>query len=46
MRKYVEENEMYRSLFTGMIAMKNSIVEIIQTYFDDKMYEAFVAHYV
>ena len=46
LRNYVGENEMYASLFTGMAAMKNSIVEIIQTYFDNKTYEAFVAHYV
>ena len=46
LRHYVGENEMYASLFTGMAAMQNSIVEIIQTYFGNKMYEAFVAHYV
>lgn len=46
LRNYVGENEMYASLFTGMAAMQNSIVEIIQTYFDNKTYEAFVAHYV
>ena len=46
LRNYVGENEMYASLFTGMVAMQNSIVEIIQTYFDNKTYEAFVAHYV
>ena len=43
---YVDNNEMYNSLFSEMVIMKNSIVEIIHNYFDSNIYESFVAHYV
>lgn len=46
LREYVGDNEMYQSLFSTMVIMQNSIVEIIHDYFDNKMYEAFIAHYV
>lgn len=45
-RNYVDNHEMYNSLFSEMVIMRNSIVEIIHTYFDSKSYEAFIAHYV
>ena len=45
-KNYVDNNEMYNSLFSEMVIMKNSIVEIIHNYFDSKIYESFVAHYV
>ena len=44
-RNYVDNNEMYNSLFSEMVIMKNSIVEIIHNYFDNKSYEALIAHY-
>ena len=46
LREYVGDNEMYQSLFSTMVIMQNSIVEIIHDYFDNKTYEAFIAHYV
>lgn len=46
LREYVDNNKMYNSLFSEMVIMKNSIVEIIHNYFDNKMYEALIAHYV
>ena len=46
LRDYVDNNEMYRLLFSAMVIMKDSIVKIIHSYFDDKIYESFVAHYV
>ena len=46
LRNYVDNNEMYRLLFSAMVIMKDSIVKIIHSYFDDKTYESFVAHYV
>lgn len=45
-KNYVDNNDMYNSLFSEMVIMKNSIVEIIHTYFDSKSYEALIAHYV
>lgn len=45
-KNYVDNNEMYNSLFSEMVIMKNSIVEIIHNYFDSNIYESFVAHYV
>lgn len=44
-RNYVDNNEMYNSLFSKMVIMKNSIVEIIHNYFDNKSYETLIAHY-
>ena len=46
LRNYVDNNEMYQLLFSAMVIMKDSIVKIIHSYFDDKTYESFVAHYV
>lgn len=46
LKNYVDNNEMYRLLFSAMVIMKDSIVKIIHSYFDDKTYESFVAHYV
>ena len=46
LREYVDKNKMYNSLFSEMVIMKNSIVEIIHHYFDNKTYEALIAHYV
>lgn len=46
LKNYVNNNEMYNSLFSEMVIMRNSIVKIIHDYFDNKSYESFVAHYV
>lgn len=46
LHEYVDNNEMYNSLFSEMVIMKNSIVGIIHNYFDNKSYEELVAHYV
>lgn len=46
LRNYVDNNEMYRLLFSAMVIMKDSIVKIIHSYFDDKTYEVLIAHHV
>ena len=46
LHEYVDNNEIYNSLFSEMVIMRNSIVGIIHNYFDNKSYEALIAHYV
>ena len=46
LHEYVDNNEIYNSLFSEMVIMRNSIVGIIHDYFDNKSYEALIAHYV